>query len=85
MLSEWYPPARYVFMPMYRSYRRLFGTKRSAFVALLASSGVFHLLLVTVFGWIFHQNVVIAQVFISVAFTALTIASALLGNHRRAH
>ncbi len=76
MLSKWYPPAKYIFMPMYRSYRRWFGTTKTACVALMATSGVLHLALVAFIGFLSGRSVIPALVFVAIAFGALTIAAA---------
>lgn len=76
MLSKWYPPARYVFMPMYRFYRRLFRVRRPAFVALMATSGLLHLLVVG--GGMFlapHPNRKLLMWFFAIVYGALTLAS----------
>ena len=47
-LSSWYPPAKWVFLPLYKWFRKELGvaSKNKAFAAVMASSGVLHLLII---------------------------------------
>lgn len=47
-LYKWYPPARYVFMPLYRKLRRRFGNKRKAMVGVMLVSWIGHVALLAV-------------------------------------
>lgn len=42
MLSTWYPPSKFLFLPMYRYYRRRAGNRRVATVLNVATAGAFY-------------------------------------------
>ncbi|WP_063661487.1 hypothetical protein [Aliivibrio fischeri] len=44
-LHQWYPPSRFVFMPLYRKLRRKFGCKRKAMVGVMPFSWSAHVAL----------------------------------------
>lgn len=44
-LNLWYPPARFIFMPLYRKLRRRFGNKRKAMTGVMFASWLGHVLL----------------------------------------
>ncbi|HIH2744919.1 TPA: hypothetical protein ACYLN4_000585 [Burkholderia lata] len=83
MLSKWYPPARLIFKPLYRRYRRWFGNKRLAFVALMATSGVLHVMLFAILGHMFLRDATPALVFVAGAYSLLTLLAATLADTRR--
>lgn len=76
MLSQWYPPARYVFMPLYRRLRRRLGNKRRAFTALMGASGVLHVLLCFIIGRVIGGDPMPGMAFVAVVFGILTVAAA---------
>lgn len=45
-LNKWYPPSRFIFMPIYRKLRRQFGDKRKAMVVLMLISWIGHVAVV---------------------------------------
>ncbi|NOI31868.1 hypothetical protein F0260_24950 [Vibrio coralliilyticus] len=47
-LDRWYPPARYIFMPLYRKLRRRFGDKRKAMVGVMLVSWFGHVALLAI-------------------------------------
>ena len=75
MLHQWYPPAKYLFMPMYRFYRRLLGGKRHAFAALMATSGVLHMLVFSMLGLAFNRDPLYSIAFTGCVYTTLTIVA----------
>lgn len=76
MISQWYPPARFVFMPLYRVLRRLMGNKRKAFAALMGISGVLHVGLYFMIGNLIGGNPWPGMLFSSIVFGILTIVVA---------
>ncbi|WP_347364406.1 hypothetical protein [Vibrio vulnificus] len=44
-LNKWYPPSRFIFMPLYRKLRRQFGEKRKAMVGVMLVSWIGHVAL----------------------------------------
>ncbi|WP_186214749.1 hypothetical protein [Burkholderia gladioli] len=83
MIGKWYPPARLIFMPLYRRYRRWFGNKRSAFVALMATSGVLHVMLFALLGHMFRRDATPVLVFVAGFYSLLTLLAAMLADTRR--
>ncbi|WP_162621115.1 hypothetical protein [Vibrio casei] len=47
-MDRWYPPARYVFMPLYRKLRKRLGSKRKAMVGVMFVSWVGHVALLAI-------------------------------------
>ncbi len=76
MLSKWYPPARFFFMPMYRRLRRVYGSKKGAFTTVMAISGILHVLLFLLLGLLFDKDPLPSLIFTVIAFGILTIVAA---------
>lgn len=71
--SNWYPPSKYVLMPLYRKLRRSTGSKSKAFTLLMAISGFLHVSLYALGTLLFGGNAKLSIGFIVVVFTFLTI------------
>ncbi len=79
--SKWYPPSKYILKPLYWKLRRYFGNKRKAFTALLAISGLMHVLFFWLVGVVLGANTTMFIAFIVIVFTVLTVSSWTLGKH----
>ena len=75
-LSTWYPPAKYLFLPLYKWLRKYagFSTKRTAFTTVMASSGLLHLLIIGGGSYVFgHEQWKLISLYFIAVYSMLVI------------
>lgn len=73
--SKWYPPSRWVFMPIYRWLRKKTGDKRTAFTMLMVISGALHVPFFALVAYLIGGSAVKSTVFVLVVFAVLTVVA----------